>query len=449
MDKTELASSYLSRMVVAIDGPAGSGKSTTARLLAERLGLAYLDTGAMYRAVTLAHVREGRPASELVHRISLLRSPRGGKEIRVLLDGEDIGGELRSREVEEKVSEVSADPKVREAMVKLQRGEARKGGIVLEGRDVGSVVVPWAHVKVFLNANLEVRVERRWKELSSRGIQRGLDEVEKEMVARDRKDSSRPVSPLKKVPGAYAVDTSAMSIEDQVNAVAEKVREAAGRLAELSLASGPSPRKRIRADFRAGQFLIRVTFRILWGMRILREETLDMDENYIFACNHLSYVDPPLVGSTLPREVHFMAKEELFKNPAFAWLIERYNAIPVRRGAFYRRAMERALSLLARGRSLLIFPEGTRTKGEGLGKPRKGVGYLALHSGVPVVPLYVHGSNRLASALLRRPRLAVVQGRPLRLTVPVEPRSLKPEDYAEYSAMVMEAISALKESYSP
>jgi 1-acyl-sn-glycerol-3-phosphate acyltransferase len=194
--------------------------------------------------------------------------------------------------------------------------------------------------------------------------------------------------------------------------------------------------------------LILFVFRVIFGLRVKREMKVDYNENYIFACNHLSYADPPVVGSTFPRESWFLAKSALFKNPLFGRVITFFNAIPLRRGVFDREAMKTAGALLKNGKSLMIFPEGSRSHGNDLGKPKSGVGYLAVTSGVAVVPVYVSGTNRLFRCFLRRERLFVSQGAPIRLgrdsVADPENRSL----YREHSEMVMEAIRALKDDFS-
>ncbi len=443
----------LKEFQIAIDGPSGSGKTTTARLVAQRLGLLHIDTGAMYRALTLAAMNRGvdpaagdelgRLAASL--RMEFVESPDGTR--RILMDGEDVSEEIRSPAVTANVSLVSSHERVRKVMAALQRRIADKGGVVLEGRDIGSVILPGADLKIFLVASIEARAKRRMLELRSKGIAKSIEEVEQEIRRRDEFDSTRAVSPLKHPVGAITIDTTDLTIAEQVESVVEKVKIELERLTRLESEgeSGVDPRKR-RFNFASAQLLIRTFFRLLWRMRVVRLGRYHYKENFIFASNHLSYMDPPLVGSVLPREIHFLAKEELFRNRPFGWLISKYNAIPVRRGGVDRRSLRIALDLLARGKSLLIFPEGTRMKDGRLGEPKTGIGYLALHSRVPVVPVYAVGTNRLLPALFGRPRLTVVMGRPIRLSSSDLEEFKNGKGYADYSAMVMEAIAALRDS---
>lgn len=225
------------RPIVAIDGPAASGKSTTARLVAERLGYRWVDTGAMYRALALKVVREKiKPWEEGKLREMLgrteVRLEEGDGGLRVLLDGEDVTELVRSPEVTRAVSWVCALPFVREAMVQLQRRMAAGGGVVMEGRDIGTVVVPDAEVKVFLDADVRERARRRWRELREKGMDVSLEDVERELEERDRKDSAREHSPLRRAPDAILVDTTNLSVEEQVERIVRMVKayvQAAGK----------------------------------------------------------------------------------------------------------------------------------------------------------------------------------------------------------------------------
>ncbi|MFO7675867.1 MAG: (d)CMP kinase [bacterium] len=215
--------------VVAIDGPAGSGKSTTARLAAGRLGLRHLDTGAMYRAVALACLDAGAdPADAGTMRRLLARARvdidwRAGVQ-RVFLDGRDVSRAIREPRVSGVVSEVSAVPAVRRAMVAVQRRVARGREVVCEGRDIGSVVFPGAQVKVFLDCDLRARTARRRAELAAAGVSTGQAAVRANLARRDRLDSGRAMSPLVRTPDAVLVDTTDLTIEEQVAVVCELVR---------------------------------------------------------------------------------------------------------------------------------------------------------------------------------------------------------------------------------
>ncbi len=224
----------MKKLVIAIDGPAASGKSTTARLVAERLGYLHVDTGAMYRAMTLKVLRSDVDPDDAagVDAVTLrteITITTGAGRPGVQLDGVDVSEEIRSPEVTRAVSQVSSLRSVREVMVREQRRLAAGGAVVLEGRDIGSVVLPGADVKIFLVADAAERARRRRKELLENGIEVGLDELETEIRERDLKDSSRDISPLRKADGAIEVDTSRLTVSEQVERILDVVRKCLNR----------------------------------------------------------------------------------------------------------------------------------------------------------------------------------------------------------------------------
>ena len=452
MDKTQLKQDLLRSLVIAIDGPAGSGKSTTTRLVAKRLAYRQIDTGAMYRAITVKAIEhdldpedgERIGALALETTISLERFPDG--TMQVLLDGRDVTREIRTPEVTRLVSPVSAHPLVRKVMVREQRRMSEAGGVILDGRDIGSVVLPHADVKAYMDASLETRARRRLQELTEKGTRTSLEEVRKDIELRDQFDSSRADSPLTTPVGAYVLNTTDLTIEQQVQQVISLAETRAAELAELIIQGRKKrPVEKIRPIYRFAHGLIMFFLKALWGIRIDRKIQHRYNENYIFVCNHKAFADPPLVGSTLSREVYFLAKAALFRNPLFGRLISTFNAIPLKRLAFDRSTIRKSMALLESGRSILLFPEGQRVFTEELGKPMSGVGYLAVKSGVPVFPMYVDGSNRLWDCLWRKRRLIIKHGRPLRLTDPSISGTATSDDYRRFSDTVMTSIQALKD----
>ncbi|WP_020616702.1 (d)CMP kinase [Paenibacillus daejeonensis] len=208
------------RINIAIDGPAGAGKSTVARTVAERLGYIYIDTGAMYRAVTLGICRNGIDVNSHADVAAaaasfdiVIRNDEGKQE--VLLDGEQVTEEIRSREVNLLVSQVAANPAVRELLVDKQRRLALDKGVVMDGRDIGTKVLPEADLKIFLTASVEIRAERRFLEAGTTQ-QITLEQLRQEIAARDKMDQERAVSPLTRASDALVVDSSHLSIEQVV-----------------------------------------------------------------------------------------------------------------------------------------------------------------------------------------------------------------------------------------
>jgi len=214
--------------VIALDGPAGSGKSTVARLVAKRLGINYIDTGAMYRAVTLMALRENTDTKNEEALVALakrcnveLRFEEKGSKI--FVNGQDVTEDIRLPEVSKLSSDIADSTGVRKYLVSLQQKMGGAGGVILDGRDIGSLVFPDAEFKFFLDASVEERAKRRFKELKAKGIEQSLEEVKKDILARDRRDKERPFGALKLVPDAVKVDTTELSTEEVVNIIASRI----------------------------------------------------------------------------------------------------------------------------------------------------------------------------------------------------------------------------------
>ena len=216
-------------MIIAIDGPAATGKSTSAKLVSKKLGFTYLDTGAMYRCVTLLVLRNNVEINNQDHLASLLKNfqldiKKNGKDHLFLLDGEDVSKDIRSSDVTDNVSAVSALPVVRKKLVSIQRKIADNQDSVVEGRDIGTVVFPNADVKFFIVADTLVRAKRRQLDLKRLGEKKTIDSLIKEIRDRDNYDSQRKISPLTKAIDAIEVNTTNTTIDEQVNFMVNKVK---------------------------------------------------------------------------------------------------------------------------------------------------------------------------------------------------------------------------------
>ncbi|PZS21831.1 MAG: (d)CMP kinase [Acidimicrobiales bacterium] len=417
--------------VIAVDGLAGSGKSTVAGVLADRLGLERLDTGAMYRAITFAALRDGIDPDDGPALTELARRVTIEVEAQVLVDGQDATVAIRGPEVTGAVSAVSSHPGVRAGLVVRQRAwVAVRGGGVVEGRDIGTVVFPDARLKVFLTADCDERARRRALE----GAGTGSSE---ELSRRDHLDSSRQASPLAVAEGALAIDTTGRSVEDVVAEILERLMasETAGRPATAGPAEppatagspGPDPGARTailelapgpvaRAWYAVASGLVKVWALACFRLSVEGRENLPVAGPYLLAPVHRSNIDFLMVSTVTRQRVRFMGKEELWKVAALGRLVGSLGAFPVRRDKVDRESLRCCIEILANGEPLTIFPEGTRQSGPVVQELFEGAAYVAARAGVPVVPVGIAGSEAAmpkGAKLIRPVKIHLVVGRPL------------------------------------
>ncbi len=415
--------------VLAIDGPAGAGKSATARGVAARLGLKHVDSGAMYRAAAwLARERGANldQEADVLRAIDGVRFEAG--EEGILCDGRLVEAEIRTAEAGEAASRVAVYPGVRRRLVAIQRSLARPPGVVMEGRDIGTVVFPKADLKVFLSASVEVRALRRRLELTARGEAADQMAIEAMIRDRDRRDRERAESPMLVAPDAIPLDTSDLALDELVDLVT--------RWAELGR-RGPGP---TTPFYWFGSRFVKAFSRTFLKFRIEGLDHVPRTGPLIAACNHISFWDPPLVGSNFPRVLHFVAKAELFENRVFGAMLRGYNSIPIQRGLRARSGLLGAEEVLDEGGAVLIFPEGTRNKSGALMPPRAGIGRLATVTRTPVLPVRISGSNQIRRSLRRQTLVRIVIGTPI-----VPPLRSEPDraEMHSFALRVMEAIAAL------
>ena len=210
------------KKVIAVDGPAGAGKSTVSKIVAARLGFTYIDTGAMYRAVGLKFLNTGQPFTEnFLAEITRDIDIKLDDKAKVYLDGVDVTKEIRTPEVSKLASDVSKYGFVRKKLTDLQREMATNGAVIMDGRDIGTQVLPNADVKIFLTATLDERARRRFEELKAKGSNATLDAVKTEIAARDKQDSEREIAPLKQADDAILIDSTGLTVDEVVAKILE------------------------------------------------------------------------------------------------------------------------------------------------------------------------------------------------------------------------------------
>lgn len=441
-------------MIVAIDGPAGSGKSTVARAVAERCHLTYLDTGAMYRSVAAECLHrgidpeDGVGAAEVARTCTISFGTDGVRQT-VSVDGRDVTDEIRTPEIDHAVSPVSAVPAVREAMVALQRTVGRAGGVVAEGRDIGTVVFPDAQVKVFLTADASARAHRR-------AVQREGGDAAKDATAvadvaeeqsiledirrRDEYDSNRTASPLRPADDAVRIDSSSLAVEEVVAMIVSLSPELERMAGVSSHPEKPSQKAttdqtetgrgrdsksggRLHAfggnsfddyyDSAMGDhplparmlmglvvWVLVIVSKIFWPWRIEDAEKLmagDDGRGRVLIMNHTSMLDPVIVVPYLwihGVRIRTIYKSEFDKTRIATWLFSRVGGFPVERGVADMRAVRRARASLLRGEWVLIYPEGTRVKSDDEPVVVHGGFALMAHMGkASVQPLAIVGAR--------------------------------------------------------
>ena len=445
--------------VVAIDGVLGSGKTTVARLVAAKVGLDYLDTGAMYRCVALGALRSGvnldavatADPSATDEVVSIARRAvievgldSDGEQV-VRLDGEAVTQAIRQPDVAKAASIVAIIPDVRAELVSRQRSWAQaRGGGVLEGRDISSVVFPDASTRVFLTADVEERARRRHSEQSTRTY----EEVLEDLKWRDNNDSTRSADPLRVVDGATVVDTTGLSVEEVVDRVAALVQQASVQQASMQQASmqqapqsianadavvKPTAAKRSSASpihsdmarpWTKGQRVVFEMTRLLvvplisgfFRVRYVGLENVPKNGAFILAPSHRSNVDFILLPGVTRRRMRFLGKDSIWKYRIFASFFDSLGGIPVRRGTTDRESMRICSAVLSQGEPLVVFPEGTRKAGPVIEELFDGAAFLASKHAVPVVPVGIGGSDKAmpkGAKLPRRVRLTVIVGEPI------------------------------------
>lgn len=382
--------------IVAIDGPAGTGKGTVTKILAKKFKLLNIDTGATYRCVTLEMINKGIKLDELDKIKEMLTSINIEMKIEdekqlFFLNGEDVTEKIRSKEVSELVSPVSSIKEVRLAMVNLQRKMAEGKDVIMEGRDIGTYVFPTADVKIYLDADLEERAKRRFRQNMEKGIKMSYMDVLENIKRRDENDRAKELGALKVAKDAEVVDSTTKSIEQVVREISEIIKK---KKKDIKLEKKIyKPRKETawkKFVRKVVKVVLRTLYRIAYRVRITGK--VPEEGAYLICGNHINYLDAAAIVLFNKRKVNFVAKEDLFTHGILFWLGHLFDAIPIKRNMQDIDAMKRCLKVLKNGELLGIFPEGTRKGMEKNMKAKNGAAFMAIRSNVKVIPVGIHGT---------------------------------------------------------
>ena len=382
--------------IVAIDGPAGTGKGTVTEILSKKFNLINIDTGATYRCVTLDMLNKGIKLEELDKIKELLKNLQielkveNGKQL-VFLNGKEVTKEIRNKEVSGLVSQVSSIKEVRLSMVDLQRKMAEGKNVIMEGRDIGTYVFPTADVKIYLDADLEERAKRRFKQNVEKGLTMSYVEVIDNIKKRDENDKQKEIGALKVAKDAEVIDSTSMSINEVVREISSIIKK---KQKDIKM---QEKIYRVRKETAWKKFvrkLVKVTLGVVYRIAFRVKITGQVPDEgaYVLCCNHINYLDAAAIVLFNKRKVNFVAKEDLFQHGILMWLGHLFDVIPIKRDMQDIDAMKRCLKVLKNGELLGIFPEGTRKGMEKNLKAKNGAAFMAMKAKVKVIPIGIHGT---------------------------------------------------------
>lgn len=428
---------------VAIDGPGGAGKSTIAKASASSLSFIYVDTGALYRSIGYSAISYGADVADEQAVTAVL--PKLDIEIKyvdgaqhVFVNGEDLGDKIRTPEISMAASKVSQFKSVRAFLLDLQRDFAKKYNVIMDGRDIGTVVLPNASLKIYLTASAESRAQRRYKELCEKGESVDYQSVLDDLNRRDYEDTHREIAPLKQADDAKLLDTSDMTLDESINAVIDMIKAVmdsdndSGNGTEdkpthdQNMPQSDTSKTSLKNDDTGLTFKLKTgrnwfttilkiivfpIYRLLFWYSIEGKENIPKKGGYIFCSNHVSTLDPAFWVIALPRRVHFMAKEELFKNPIGGRFLRALDVFAIKRGSRDMSSINFAADLVKNGELLGIYPEGTRSKDGKPGRAKSGVAFIANATGADVIPAAFICKNNKKIVPFRRFKMVI--GKPI------------------------------------
>ena len=357
-------------MKIAIDGPAGSGKSSLAKEIAKRLGVLYVDTGAMYRAITLKLIKEEESSYEEILKNTKITF-EGDK---IFLDGRDVSKEIRENEISNKTSEMSKKKIIRDYLVKMQREIASDKDVVMEGRDIGSVVLKDAEYKFFLTADVKTRAMRRYKQIDDDKV--SFEEILEDLKVRDYNDSHRENSPLIQTEDAILIDSTDLNAEETIEKIISYI-------------------KRWFMFYFTVRRIVGFFIRHIYRLEVLGLENIPQDSERLIICgNHKSNLDPVAISVIFERQIFWMAKKELFENKFFGSFLTKLGAFPIDREGNDLAAIKKSLKILKNEDVLGIFPEGTRVKEADYRRIKSGIALIAQKTNSRVLPVYIEGDYK-------------------------------------------------------
>lgn len=388
---------------IAIDGPGGAGKSSVAKKISKTLGIIYVDTGALYRNIGLFMLESGIVPSDsdavsaALCNVHLEMKFEDGRQV-ILLNNVDRGDDIRTPEVSMAASAVSAIPSVRAFLLEMQRNTAKKNSVVMDGRDIGTVVLPDAEVKIFLTASPKARAKRRHAELIAKGNNISFEQVYKEMVERDKNDSSRDIAPCVKAKDAILLDNSNLTEDETV----EKI---------LRIAKKKT--KDTTALYSVLKVIVSPIYRLLFNVRVKGKQNLPKEGGVLLCANHIAALDVISIGVVCPRQITCIAKKELFSIPLLSGLIRALGAVKIDRGGADVGAIKASVSALESGKTVTIFPQGHRCPSVNPATTpiRHGAGLIAYHAKCDVIPVCIN-IKKAKYALFRKTE--IIFGEPIK-----------------------------------
>lgn len=421
-------------LTIAIDGPVGAGKSTVADEVAKELGIMHLDTGAMYRALAWLALKEGsgtenEAALEALCKRALPQVEYVDGMQHTWIEGRDVTALIRTPQVSMGASDVSKFASIRKIMVSCQQALAKEQSILLDGRDIGTTVLPDATLKIYLTASAEVRAQRRFDELQKKGDSSTFDEVLNDVNCRDEQDMTREVEPLRPADDALILDSSQMTQTQVVQNIVRTVRYRQGQK--------PKPEEKFSPIYRFARFVAGCLFNTIMPIRYHNAEYAQQDAPYILISNHNHMLDPLIVGYKCYRyQIRFLGKRELTKSKFLEWVFKAVWMIPVDRHNMDMSAIRACMKVLKDGKPLGIFPEGTRHKESVMQDIESGIAMMALRGGAQLVPAYITGKPKLFK------RMDVYFGQPISLTE-VAKKGIKKETCDEVLTIIKDTYQEM------